>query len=69
MLSRKFVVLAILLPTLVPLLTTGINIFNGADFPEDKFVEPLEEHERISEGVLLIVLDGLPGYILSLIHI
>ncbi len=65
MLSRKFVVLAILLPALVPLLTTGINIFNGADFPEDKFVEPLEEHERISEGVLLIVLDGLPGYIMS----
>jgi len=58
-------VLAILLPSLIPIIFTGVNIFEGPSYPTGVSVDPPESHERISDGVLLIVLDGLPAYVMD----
>ncbi len=63
--SKKHLVLAILLPSLIPIVFTGINIFEGPEYPTGVSVEPPESHDRISDGVLLIVLDGLPAYVMD----
>ena len=58
-------VFAIILPLCIPLLTTGIDIIQGPDFPQGISIEPPEEHDRVSDAVLMIVLDGLPAYVMD----
>lgn len=65
MLSKRITILAILLPAILPILFTGVSIFNGPESPQDLTVEPPEIHDRVSDGVLLIVLDGLPAYVMD----
>ena len=44
---------------------TGVNIFEGPEYPTGVSVEPPASHDRVSDGVLLIVLDGLPAYVMD----
>ncbi|MEE2747180.1 MAG: alkaline phosphatase family protein, partial [Candidatus Thermoplasmatota archaeon] len=50
------------------LFTAGISLpvlFMGPSYPEDLFVEPPEEHEPMASSTLLIILDGLPAYVME----
>jgi len=65
MISRKMAVFALIIPLLIPLATTGVSILQGPGYPEGISLQPPEEHDRVSEGILLIVLDGLPAYVMD----
>ena len=50
------------------LFTAGISLpvlFMGPSYPEGLFVEPPEEHEPMASSTLLIILDGLPAYVME----
>ena len=65
MISRKSAVFALIIPMLIPLITTGISIVEGPDYPQKISIQPPEDHDRISDGILIIVLDGLPAYVMD----
>ncbi|HIF46343.1 MAG TPA: hypothetical protein EYQ73_06095, partial [Candidatus Poseidoniales archaeon] len=62
--TQRHAVLVILLTSLIPIITSGVGIIQGPDHPEGMSIPPPESHDRMSEAVLLIVLDGLPAYIM-----
>lgn len=63
--TQRHAVLVILLTSLIPIITSGVGIIQGPDHPEGMSIPPPESHDRMSEAVLLIVLDGLPAYIMD----
>jgi len=60
-----WVIALILFSTLLPAVFTGTKIFIGIPTIEGASIPPPESHQRLSGNVLMIILDGLPEYVMS----
>ena len=63
--NSRHAVIIILLSSLLPIITSGVTIIYGPDHPTNFSIDPPESHERMSDNVLLIILDGLPAYVMD----
>lgn len=55
----------ILLLALIPSVATVPYLLEGPNHPRGFSIPPLEEHDPLSSKVLLVILDGLPAYVME----
>ncbi len=55
----------LLLLALIPSVVTIPKLMVGADHPREMSISPPEEHDPLASKVLLIILDGLPAYVMD----
>jgi len=65
--ERKLRRLAVtmLLLALIPSVVTVPYLLEGPNHPRGLSIPPLEEHDPLSSKVLLVILDGLPAYVME----
>ena len=61
---RRLAVIILLL-ALIPSVVTVPHLLEGPDHPRGLSIPPLEEHDPLSSKVLLVILDGLPAYVME----
>ena len=61
---RRLAVIILLL-ALIPSVVTVPHLLEGPDYPRGLSIPPLEEHDPLSSKVLLVILDGLPAYVME----
>ena len=63
--QAKWAILLILASAILPVLITGTEVIGGLPAPDGENIPAPDSHDRMSESVLLIILDGLTAYVMS----